>query len=472
IVDSGAINHFCTNLDLFDTYEKYDITPSTITVANGKHVNIEHIGTVVFENGINLERVLHVPEFRYNLISTHGLCQDLECDIVFTHDKCLLQGSKINGSLLLGSLKSGLYAVDSKKSTGRSTHLVSEEDAKLWHLRYGHLPFNKLHLVCLITSVSNTLNCICQVCPKVKQVRFSFSISSSMSNKCFELLHLDIWGPYNILTYDGFNWFLTIGDDYSRHTWVFLMRDKSDAVGLFENFVCYVETQISTKVLGLRTGNAKEIYKGKLKFFYAQKGIQHQNSCVDTPQQYGVVERKHRHLLETVRALYFQYKVPLKFRGEYLLYAAHLINRIPLRCLNNFTPHEKLFGVKPRVDHLKVIGCLCYASTLKSHRTKFDPKASPCVFLGYPSGQKAYKIYNLETHKILVSRDVIFHEKHLPCQFQAKKITPHPVYLPTSTSFDPNLSLDIPGQSYSHHPLLLLHHPPLLLPFQILIHLQ
>ncbi|KAL2893640.1 Retrovirus-related Pol polyprotein from transposon RE2 [Bienertia sinuspersici] len=89
IIDSGATDHFCSNLDLFDTYEKYDKTPSTITVANGKHVNIEHIGTVVFGNGIKLERVLHVPEFKYNLISTHRLCQDHECDIVFTDDKCL-----------------------------------------------------------------------------------------------------------------------------------------------------------------------------------------------------------------------------------------------------------------------------------------------------------------------------------------------------------------------------------------------
>lgn len=147
---------------------------------------------------------------------------------------------------------------------------------------------------------------------------------------------------------------------------------------------------------------------------YTKRGIQHQTSCVETPQQNGIVERKHRHLLETARALFFQSKVPIRFWGECLLSAAHLINRMPLSTLEFRTPYEKLNGVKPSLAHLRVFGCLCFVSTLKSHRNKFDQRASPSVFLGYPTGQKAYKVLNLETNKIHVSRDVIFHEKHLP----------------------------------------------------------
>lgn len=91
IVDNGATNHFCSDLNLFHSYKKFDKWPNKITVANGKQVVIEQIGVVEFENGIKLQNVLHVPGFKCNLISAHRLCKDLPCDIVFTHDKCLIK---------------------------------------------------------------------------------------------------------------------------------------------------------------------------------------------------------------------------------------------------------------------------------------------------------------------------------------------------------------------------------------------
>ena len=65
---------------------------------------------------------------------------------------------------------------------------------------------------------------------------------------------------------------------------------------------------------------------------------------------------------------------------------------------------------------IKNFGCLCFASTLQNSRTKFDPRTTPTIFMGYPNGMKAYKLLHISNNKMCTSRDVIFHEIFFPFQ--------------------------------------------------------
>lgn len=110
----------------------------------------------------------------------------------------------------------------------------------------------------------------------------------------------------------------------------------------------------------------------------------------------------------------FQANLPNNFWGECVLVAAHLINRTPTPIIQNKTPFENLFHKPPLFDAIRNFSCLCFAHNQKIHGDKFASKSRKCVFVGYPFGQKGWRLYDLDAKVFFVSRDVKFLEDVFP----------------------------------------------------------
>nr|KAJ0211652.1 hypothetical protein LSAT_V11C400219650 [Lactuca sativa] len=134
----------------------------------------------------------------------------------------------------------------------------------------GHLPIYKMRSMSLLKRDCNeqTFNS-CGICHQARQHKLSFTTSDYVSNNPFDLLHVGVWGPYKVETYNGFKYFLTLVDDYSRCTWVHLMKHKSSAFTFIQAFIKYVKNQFNINVKTIRTDNAFEMGSSNegIKFF-------------------------------------------------------------------------------------------------------------------------------------------------------------------------------------------------------------
>jgi len=113
--------------------------------------------------------------------------------------------------------------------------------------------------------------------------------------------------------------------------------------------------------------------------------------------------------------------MPPQYWAEALATAVYPLNRRPSSSILNDIPHHLLYHKMPDFSSLRVFGCLCYPNLSATTPHKFAPRSSACVFIGYPSSQRGYRCLDLSTHKVIVSRHVVFDESYFP--FAAAK--PH-----------------------------------------------
>lgn len=317
----------------------------------------------------------------------------------------------MKNALVAVSSSSGIHdnRLPHKTNTSLDNICNKSVDMDVLHARLGHVSLSKMkHKDHCDYSVVMEYNC--DICLLANQHKEPFDVSFSRTSHCFDLVHLDLWGLYRVLSTDGAAYFLTILDDHSRIVWTYLLHNKQQVLQTISDFLVLVETQYNSHVRMVRSDNGSEFIQRECRRLFAARGIVQQNSAPYVPQQNGRMERKHIHLIEVSRALRFQGNLLKNFWGERVLTANHIINKLPTKVLGWKTSNDVLFNKPPSYEELRVFGCLCYAYNTHVHRGKIYSRSRKCLMIGDPYGQKAYKLYDLTSHKIFVSRDVIFFE--------------------------------------------------------------
>ncbi|KAI3781572.1 hypothetical protein L2E82_11589 [Cichorium intybus] len=425
VVDSGATQHMTGSFMNFENSVDVSDLEMSVDHPNGSKAMISKIGDLKLLPTVVLKDVLFVPEFKVHLLSVHKLARDSRIGVYFNEHNCYLfntQDLQVNPIVTTGNVMKGLYFLNNNKV---SCHNSSSESvcyiSKLtWHQRLGHPSDQVLKVLRNKLSLGNEVLSPCEVCHKAKQTREPFPLSNHKSSSLGELVHIDVWGPYRVSTRDGFRFFLTVVDDYTRAVWVYLLKTKEE---VFENIVMFfnmLKLQFSKSVKVFRSDNGTEFVNSKMKSFFEKEGILHQTTCVYTPQQNGVVERKHRHLMNVARSLLFQSALPLNLWGETILTATFLINRTPTSVLNGKSPYEMIYGVEPNFNFLRVFGCLCFATKL-NNLDKFAPRSEKCVLIGFSNLKKGYKLLSLDDKSVFFSRDVRFYESVFPLKLITSK---------------------------------------------------
>uniref|UniRef100_A0A2N9HE74 Integrase catalytic domain-containing protein n=1 Tax=Fagus sylvatica TaxID=28930 RepID=A0A2N9HE74_FAGSY len=279
LTDTGATDHITANASNLSHQSPYQ-GQEQVSVGNGQGLPIQNIGRLLYKG-----------------LSNNGVYP----------------------------IQSSLFIPNANK-TACAAHFISSDKWHLWHSRLGHPSAKVLANVFPCFNTSSTSKIVqehCHHCLAGKMHQLPFPTSNKTVNSPFELIHADLWGPAPVVASNSFRFYLVLVDEFTKFTWVYLLKHKSETFQVFTQFKAMIDTQFSLPIKILR---------------------------IDCG------ERKHRHLVQCALALLSQSKLPMSYWSYAVSTAAHLINKLPTPNLVTnriYTSRHVLFNEKvfPGLKH-------------------------------------------------------------------------------------------------------------------------
>lgn len=178
------------------------------------------------------------------------------------------------------------------------------------------------------------------------------------ATKPIQIIYSDLEGPYS-MTREGYRYYITFLDDYSGCTWIYLLKNKSDAFEAFKRFKAPVEKQAkqagtNSEIVFLRTDRGGEYIDAEFQAYLKDCGIKWEPSAAYTSHQNGKAERVNYTIMSMMRSMRAYAKLPPTFWAFLVIVAVYLLNRSPRE--SKPSPFEILNGKAPNLSHLKIIG--------------------------------------------------------------------------------------------------------------------
>nr|GFB54273.1 hypothetical protein [Tanacetum cinerariifolium] len=171
-----------------------------------------------------------------------------------------------------------------------------------------------------------------------------------------------------------------------------------------------VQRGLQAQVRVVRTDKGTEFLNQTLYAYFAIEGIQHQTSVARTPEQNGVVERRNRTLVEAARTMLSAAKVPLFFWAKTIATACFTQNRSLVIPRHEKTPYHIINERKQSVKFFYIFGSVCYIVRDGEHFDKLKEKGDECIFVGYSTQSRAFRVYNKRIRVLMESIHVKFDE--------------------------------------------------------------
>ncbi|KIK18519.1 hypothetical protein PISMIDRAFT_14301 [Pisolithus microcarpus 441] len=425
MLDSGCTHHVTPYRKDFMTYSVINETQFAGT-AGSEPVRLKGRGTVVLrlENGkyLTLHEVIH-GEFSKRLCSRNQLLKSgytstatKRHEVIRTPDgRVVLKAECLSTSRL-----HWFYGVPVHSSSVLQTvdlGIVTKDDYTLWHNRLGHPGVSvmkncKRHIKGIPAElIAKPLNS-CRGCAQGKLASDPFHPSDKRASAPLALVHGDLLELPNESYYHS-RYVLTLLDDFSSFGFCLYLRNKSDTLARFTEWLATVERQCGCMLKTFRSDQGGEFMGNEFRSLLNSKGIVHELSIAHQPQQNGRAEQFNRTILEKAGSIRHYACVPKRFWNFAFDSALHVYNRTPLHWCNWKTPCELFLGKVPDISYFRVFGCLAYVWIPKELRKdKLEPHAEEMIFLGYAVATKGYHF--LRGQKVIIARTAKFVEDVFP----------------------------------------------------------
>ncbi len=400
-IDSGASDHMCWNIDLFDSI---DSNSEKIFFGDGSFIESKGRGNVSLQldndNKITLMNVMYIPSLQRNLFSISKLVQ-LGGTAKFDSKFCLMK----KGDSEMKAIKCGdLFKLVIKNIT---LNLTQYDSSKLWHRRLGHIGEESMRKIMKELKCAGSYKVpFCSVCSMANNVRKPFSKKAERTTKILDLIHSDVFGPVNP-SLNGSRYYVSFTDDFSRYSVIYFIKNKFDVLQKFIQYKCWVEKQCGSKIKTIRFDGGGEFVNNSFKEYLINQGITRKITVPYTPQQNGVAERLNRSLISKARSMLIEARLGDQFWAEAVSTSNYLKNILPSKSLNDATPFELFFNKKPKYELLRVWGCESFVKIQKP-KSKLHARSKKMLFMGYDGEYSGYRFW--DGNRIIMSRDAIFNE--------------------------------------------------------------